>query len=407
MMNVALIGVAGYGWNLRDAIQAAGRETDCRLIAAAEALPERCKSRIRELRDEGVEMFDDAVRMFAALQGQVDAVFIATGIASHEPLTVQALQAGYNVHVEKPPAATVQEMDSMERAAAETGGICLVGFQSIHSSELRMLKSRLVSGELGKIRKISCWASWPRADFYYARTPWAGNLRSGDRWVLDSPTNNALAHQVNNMLYLAGENEECFATPAAVRAELYAAGAFDSHNTGALEIRTQHDQKLYFLATHCGLEPTNPSIHVECEKGRAEYHFNDHAIVHYADGREESFGHDKEHRTKMVLNLLDAVTHDEPSRIRCGLADTRNFVLAIDGAHESSGRVHRIPNAAVKRIEDAKGKRIVVEGLTELLEAAGCRGCLISDLDDAPDWAVQTEPFDLTEYNHFPQRFDG
>ena len=56
----------------------------------------------------------------------------------------------------------------------------------------------------------------------------------------------------------------------------------------------------------------------------------------------------------------------------------------------------------------AEGKekgRTIVFGLDDLLNAAASKCCLLSQLPDAPPWAVATKAFDLAGYKTFPQQF--
>ncbi|MFW6061537.1 MAG: Gfo/Idh/MocA family protein, partial [Planctomycetota bacterium] len=231
MIRCAIVGIGGYGWRLVEAIREASASADCRLVAAADMdlddLPERRAS----LLEEGVRLFHDALEMYRQMQDRVDIVYIATGIASHRMLTVQAARAGYHVHLEKPPAGTVQEVDEMLQALRENHRMCLVGFQAVHGRDIYGVKQRIVEGRLGQVRTLACHACWPRPARYYQRNEWAGKLRAGGQWVLDGPATNALAHQINNMLFWASPQAGKFASPLAVRAELYTAGDIESHNT--------------------------------------------------------------------------------------------------------------------------------------------------------------------------------
>jgi hypothetical protein len=82
------------------------------------------------------------------------------------------------------------------------------------------------------------------------------------------------------------------------------------------------------------------------------------------------------------------------------------MALALDGAHESSGRVHRIDGSAAQTVDaGTDDERTVVEGMDDLLIRAAEGRCLLSDLDAAPTWTAATEPYDLTNYEGFPQQF--
>jgi len=405
MVRLAVVGIGGYGWALVQTIQQVSAEAGCRIVAAADARLAAFPDRAEELADGGAELFDDAHAMLDALGGRCDAVYIATGIGTHAPLTIAAAQAGFHVHCEKPPAAAVQDVDRMLAALDAAGRFCIVGFQALHGRDIRFIKERVVAGRLGRVATLACRAGWPRNRAYYSRNDWAGKLRCGDAWVLDGPAMNALAHQVANMLFLASPEPARLAAPIAVRAELYAAGPVESHDTAAIEIRTAEGPVACFLASHCSDANFGPTIEIEAERGRVVWTMREGARTTYADGTEETCTAD-DGRPQMVASFVKAVRANDRSLLGCDLAATRAFVLALDGAHESSGRIHRIgPEHSRTLAEGTADARTVVTGLDELLVEAARSRCLFSDLADGPVWAARTQAFDLAGYGSFPRQF--
>ncbi|MFW6162794.1 MAG: Gfo/Idh/MocA family protein [Planctomycetota bacterium] len=406
MVRLAIVGIGGYGWELVEQIQRASDKLDCQLAAAADARFAEHEQRAEALRQDGVALYHDALEMFDALQGRCDAVYIATGIPEHADLTIAALEAGYHVHLEKPPAATVQETDAMQAAVERTGRFCLVGFQAVHSTDIRLIKERAVAGRFGEVQSLACYAGWPRDRAYYARNGWAGQLKVGDAWTLDGPAANALSHQIVNMLLLASPEPGRLATPTAVRAELYAAGPVPSHDTAAIEVQTAEGPTVWLLVSHCTDRNFGPAIVLQGSGGRALWRMRHGAILSY-DGETEQCPRDPHSgRPQMVANFVQAVADGDGSALRCPLAESRKFVLVLDGAHESSGRIHRIAGTHFRRTaEDTEGARTAVDDLDELLVECAEQRCLFSDLDAPPPWAVGTEPFSLAGYDRFPQRF--
>jgi predicted dehydrogenase len=313
-----------------------------------------------------------------------------------------ALKEGYHVHLEKPPAATVQEVDRMIAALRDSGRMCLVGFQAQHSADLRFVKERVVSGRLGDVLSASCHAGWPRGRSYYSRNEWAGKLRRGDAWVLDGPAINALAHQTMNLLYLVSRRGGA-AVPTAARGEMYAAGPVESHNIASFELRTDAGANCYVSLAHCTQGAWHPTIDVDCSLGRVSWQMSRGATITYKDGTSESCPADSG-QIAMVRNFVEALEADDPSRLRVDLPMARNMVLALDGAHESSRRVHRVPDQYVRTVDD--DPRAVVDGLDEMLKTAAERRCLLSDLSGAPPWTVRTDWFDLRDYSRFPVQFE-
>ena len=407
MIRLGIVGIGGYGRTLIRAINEVGPQADCRLVAAADLRMAQFADQAEQLSRQGVELFGDAAKMFEAMEGKCDAMYIATSINSHAPLTLAALGRGYHVHLEKPPAATIQEVDEMLQALQSTDRFCIVGFHGVHATDIRLLKQRIVEGRLGRITSISCYCGAPRARAYYTRNEWAGTLQSGGKWVLDGPATNATSHQINNMLLLASPRAGTFATPAAVRAELYAAGPIESHDTAAIEIQTAEGPILYLLTSHCTDEQLNTTMDIQAEHAHATWTVGDGCTISYTDGSSESCrSPERNSREQIVIDFVEAIRTGDASFLRCDLAQARAAVLGIDGAHESSKRVHRIPGSHARRVAEGTDKaRTIVNGLDEMLRQGAADRKLLSDLAPAAPWTVPTNTFDMSNYTSFPQQF--
>jgi len=409
MVRLCVIGFGGYGKTLAELILRNCEKLNCRLVAAAEKLISECMDTAKHLSDNGVALYDDAIKMLDEIQGKCDAVYIGTGISSHEPLTIAAVQRGFHVHVEKPPAATVQEVDRMLEAVTKHRRLCVVGFQAVHSDDIRFIKDRLLSGKLGEIQAITCRTGWPRAAYYYGRNNWAGKLRLGDRWVLDGPATNALAHQITNLLLLASAHPYRLARPVAVRAELYATGSMEAHHTAAIEIRTDAGPTVHFLATLCPESQYGPILEVVARKARVVHNYESGTEITYADETHETCPLDRTHgRYNMLAEFVEAIRTGDGTHLRCDLANARMMTLAVNAAHESSGKIHRIPDSFCRlKKPGTKDQLVVIDGIDDLMRRSAENACLFSDSPDAPTWTVATKPFDPAGYAEFPQRFQS
>src|SRR5690606_13051786 len=100
---------------------------------------------------------------------------------------IAALQAGLHVLLEKPVAATVQEVDAIIAAQTAAARLVAVGFQDLYVPAALDIKKRVLDGQIGTLRKVVVRGQWPRSSAYYARNEWAGRLQIDNAWVLDSP----------------------------------------------------------------------------------------------------------------------------------------------------------------------------------------------------------------------------
>jgi predicted dehydrogenase len=97
------------------------------------------------LSDRVEDVLDDA---------EIDAVVIATPVATHFDLTMRALKAGKHVLVEKPIATTLEEVDQIGALARQKNLIPMAGHTFLYNNAVRYVKKLIDSGELGEIRYI-------------------------------------------------------------------------------------------------------------------------------------------------------------------------------------------------------------------------------------------------------------
>jgi predicted dehydrogenase/protoporphyrinogen oxidase len=85
----------------------------------------------------------------------LDAVAIATPVSTHFSLAMAALRAGKHVFVEKPLAASSQEVEQLTAVARENGLVLMPGHTFLYSPAVTTIKALIDCGELGEIYFIS------------------------------------------------------------------------------------------------------------------------------------------------------------------------------------------------------------------------------------------------------------
>jgi predicted dehydrogenase len=125
----------------------------------------------------------------------LDAVILATPVATHAPLARAVLDAGKHCFVEKPLATSTADAQAVVAAAARAERILMVGHLLEYHPAVGRLKELIDGGELGPLYYI------------YANRLNLGQLRADENalWSLG-------AHDVSVVLHLIGEEpEECLA----------------------------------------------------------------------------------------------------------------------------------------------------------------------------------------------------
>ncbi len=86
---------------------------------------------------------------------ELDAVVVATPISTHHALAGAALDAGKHVWVEKPLAASSEDVKDLIERAARRGLVLLPGHIALYSPSVVWIKELIDAGELGDIHFIS------------------------------------------------------------------------------------------------------------------------------------------------------------------------------------------------------------------------------------------------------------
>jgi predicted dehydrogenase len=146
-LDVALVGVGYWGPNLARAL---ADVPDCRLHTICDADAARLQ-RLGRLHPESRLTTDLATILD---DDEVDAVIVATPVATHFDLAQRVLLAGKHVMVEKPLSATSTQCQELIRLADERSLTLMVGHVFLYNAAVRRVKDYIVSGELGEIRYV-------------------------------------------------------------------------------------------------------------------------------------------------------------------------------------------------------------------------------------------------------------
>ena len=395
MLRIAVIGAGGFAFHI---IQRIWDVADKLELVAVTSNPARKSPGAAACRERDIDVFGTPDQLLDAMQGKCDLIYVPTPIHTHGPLAKKCLDAGFDVWMEKPPVATIQDHDDLLAYANQRGKQIAVCFQYLYSPLVQAAKEAISEGRYGRVRRVRSIGMWERFDSYYGRNGWGGKLRAGDDWILDGTINNPLAHVLSNDLYLASADRWRMADPVTVQAELYHAHDIESEDTSSLRIMTTDDVEVVYQATLCAEEVREPITVVDCEKATIEYAEFTRLTVTHADGAQEQSSHEKDRFVTMLERLADDYEAGTP--YLGSLEVCRPFTLAVNGAFESSRFTHGIGREHLRRSDKDGEVQTVVAGLQDLMQQAYQQGKVLSEMG-AP-WAVRTEPFDVTGYRTFP-----
>ena len=147
MLNVAQIGVGYWGPNLlRNLVT--NQNISVKMVADKSSERRTFVSN----RYPDITVTDNNDLIFKS--SDIDAVVIATPVISHFDLSMQTLQSGKHLLVEKPMATKVKQVKKIGKLAKKNDLVAMVGHTFLFNFAVRYVKTLIDSNELGDIRYI-------------------------------------------------------------------------------------------------------------------------------------------------------------------------------------------------------------------------------------------------------------
>lgn len=174
-------------------------EERCQIVALCDLYPEKAEAK-REQYGLDAKVVQDYKEL---LEDDIDIVSVCTPPFMHAPVTIDFLNAGSHVIVEKPMAASLEECDAMIEAAEKSGKVLSVIAQNRFRNPVMKLKSVLDSGMAGHILHAQVDSFWWRGHCYYDLW-WRGT------WEKEGggPTLNHAVHHMDALLWMLGRPSE-------------------------------------------------------------------------------------------------------------------------------------------------------------------------------------------------------
>lgn len=181
------------------------------LVAVAEPREDRQGDCRRALSVPAEHYYRDHRELLGCLDTlKLDAVIIATGVATHHAITSACIEAGLSIFLEKPITRTLDEAADLVRMAERTGVLLQVGFNLRYSPFFGKLREIVTSRMLGTILSLE-WTEaislrhWTEC---YCRNPAYNNGAAVGSWLLEKS-----CHDMDQLNWILGsrcERVACF-----------------------------------------------------------------------------------------------------------------------------------------------------------------------------------------------------
>lgn len=144
-INLGVIGVGGMGFGH---VRMLKPRTDVRIVAVSDIYTER-KRRAQDFLGLAAKDIHHEYKELLA-RSDVDAVFVVTPDHWHSRMSIDALDAGKDVYVQKPMAYRIAEAAAMAERVRKTGRVLQVGSQYASEPQYRQARELVAQGAIGK-----------------------------------------------------------------------------------------------------------------------------------------------------------------------------------------------------------------------------------------------------------------
>ena len=223
-------GLIGCGRVSPRHVQSIAELTGARLVAAADVIASRAE---RVAKEYNIDAVTDYRRLLD--RRDIDVVSICTPSGMHAQMTVDALQAGKHVIVEKPMAMNLPDADRMIATAQATGKKLCVVLQNRYNPPMLDLRRAVDENRLGKILLGNATVRWYRPQEYY-EDGWHGTLAMDGGALM-----NQSIHHIDALQWFMGRVDSVFAYTATLAHKMQAEDAgvavirFESGALGTVE----------------------------------------------------------------------------------------------------------------------------------------------------------------------------
>lgn len=141
---VGMVGLANFGGHRRTLMRATGL---FQIAAAFDRNPAALEAAQKQDGAKPVNSFEELL----AFPG-LEAIVISTGVDSHAPFAIQAMERGLHVFVEKPLCGRIEEIEQLVETRNRTKRIVGVGHSDNETSPVgRLIKDYLANGKIGTL----------------------------------------------------------------------------------------------------------------------------------------------------------------------------------------------------------------------------------------------------------------
>jgi len=203
-MNFGIVGAGTGAGLIASGLKLLEERGVAKLVAVSSAHKERAKKFAEKY---GIKKWFACHReMFR--ESDIDAVAVSTPHHLHFPITLDSIEYGLHVLVDKPIAINLREADEMISRARRSGVKLGVIHELRFGEGIQKIKAVIEDGFLGRLIMGEASVKWFRTEEYYKQSSWRG------RWATEGggALINQAIHSIDLLIWFMGPIDELWAT---------------------------------------------------------------------------------------------------------------------------------------------------------------------------------------------------
>jgi predicted dehydrogenase len=204
MQKILRFGIIGCGRIAKNHLEAINDLPQAKLVAVCDIDETALKQCTDKYNCLGYKDYKDILA-----NPEIDIINICTPSGLHARQSIDAMERGKHVIVEKPMAMSLYEADAMIAAAKNNNVKLVVMHQNRFNKAIIKLRKAVEAGNFGKFTHGSAQIRWNRNDDYYKQSPWRGTWEHDGGCLL-----NQSIHNIDLLQWMLGAVESVFAYTA-------------------------------------------------------------------------------------------------------------------------------------------------------------------------------------------------
>lgn len=208
MISFAIIGCGRISYKHVEAI--VNNHSEARLIAVCDIIEERARNKAEEyvekMKLQGITVVVPTIyTQYEKLlkESKVDIVTIATESGKHAQISIDAMNEGKHVIVEKPMAMSIEDADRMIEVSEKNNVKLCVCHQNRFNPPIQKLRQAVEEGRFGRIIAGNARVLWNRNEDYYKQAPWRGTKEQDGGCLM-----NQCIHNIDLLQWMLGGEVE-------------------------------------------------------------------------------------------------------------------------------------------------------------------------------------------------------